>query len=300
MRRAVLGAGQTGVLVVALGLVACRGEPDGGATGSTASATASASTLASATASASTSAAPRDGGDGGEVRTHGGVTGRIAPNRPRYLQAEPMFVRIEVTSASDTPLSFDDSARHYDWRVRDASGAAVCERTGGPGRLGSEHIGKVQLARGETFRDTLLLNRLCGKPLAPGRYVVTLLRALVAGWAPISKRGCEARGSPAGEGGAEDGGALEEAACIAADFPVEILPWDASALRARVAGLSAERKAAWEAKDYPLEGAITSYGYWFCDYVRCDCAPTWDRYGEWLAKAMTRVPDALPESCRKR
>ena len=256
---------------------------------------------------ATASAAAVEGGDP-TVRRRGDVRGRITADKARYALGEPMLVDVEVTNAGSAPLTFDDRAARYIWIVRDEAGALLCDVGGASSRLGSEFAATIHLAPGEINRETRLLNTACVAFTRAGRYRVSILRVLSDARAMAPRRACEdlverrpaAAQASAAEATGERDCALELAPfpAIAADLLVELTPWDASALRARVAQLSGERATAARAGDLSREGALTSYGGWFCDHVRCDCAPLWNRNGDWFARALSRVPDAMPGACR--
>jgi hypothetical protein len=246
----------------------------------------------------------RDGGDSARpvVRTRGEISARFAPEKARYLLGEPMLLDLEVSNTSREPLEFDDRVWRYTWSVRSERDEVLCETRSKGGRIGSGFFRRIRLEPGEIHRDTLLLNAFCGSFAEAGRYLVSMTRSLAHDNAFPTDAACDdfdprhpdAGGDPA----CADGGTAPPA--VASRFWIEIAAWDAAALRARLATFNEERLAAARAHDYYRDGALTAYGDWFCDHVRCDCPPTWNRWDHWLEKAIARVPEQMGAHCRRR
>ena len=300
------GSARLAVVVASL-LAGCR-DP-GGAPGIAPSATASARAPSASARAAVASAPVVDAGDGSGVvvRTRGPLRARFAPEKASYVLGEPMLLVLEATNTGADPLVLDDRSGRYTWAVQDERGERLCESGGSTGRLGSEHVATIRVGPGETLRETRLLNGRCDAFARSGRYVVSVRRVLAEGDVMAPARGCDdldprARGAGAPEpsGSGPACADLRDFPAVATRFPVEVGAWDAGALRSRLATLPDERAAAWSARDLSREGSLSAYGDWFCDHVRCDCPPTWNRYGKWMEKAIARVPEKMGQGCRSR
>ncbi len=256
-----------------------------------------------------------------EVRTGGPVRATIAPDRASVPAGEPLLLRLTIENLGDTELQFDvggdwfgqNHPLRYGWEIRDDSGAVVCEvgKTL-PGPMaggGGGYLAKV--APGASHEEHLLLNPVCPAFKRPGRYRITLMRVLTRHEAlprdtpcdylmvPDTTRLAPGAPDPHGRRDATCMAALLAAPAIAADFSLEIAPYDAAALRTRLATVPQEQIDAAKAGHNALEGAFSSYGTWFCDQVRCGCPDDilFQRVDGWLAKALAEVPATLPLSC---
>ena len=212
-----------------------------------------------------------------------------------------MLLEIEVKNPGPEGLVFDDRMAHTVMVVRDESGAVLCDHGGRSPRLGSEFVGTIELAPGETYHETHLANGMCGAFGRAGKYQVSALRYVVKTHAGGPPRACETL-APSGVAPTEADGDCAEALsrfhAVAVELKVEVRPWDKAALAARTSQVEAERKAAYAARDLSREGALSAYADWFCDNVRCSCPAQWDRHGHWAVGALGRVPDAMGEGCR--
>jgi hypothetical protein len=95
--------------------------------------------------------------------------------------------------------------------------------------------------------------------------------------------------------------ALMAAPAVSAELTLDITPWDAAALKTRTATLPDEAVAAAHARDNVLEGAIHTYGAWYCQRLRCDCGDDvrFQRGDDWMTKAFAVIPAAPPaQACR--
>jgi hypothetical protein len=252
------------------------------------------------------------------VRTRGAVRGRIVAEQARYGLGEPIFVTLEVTNTGDAPLVFDvggdwgpgHMSIRYTWVIRDEHGVTLCDlgRDVPSSQGGGGYVPK--LAPGETFRETELLNPACEKMMRPGRYQVTGVRVFTR---RESSSSCDHTAPPDVTRlapGAPDPHGRVDAACmaelarfpaVATDFWLEITPWDRDALTARLARLPAERETAAVRSDNSREGAMTTYGAWFCERIRCDCRDEvlYQRVDDWFTQALSRIPATLPPLCPK-
>jgi len=235
------------------------------------------------------------------VRTRGPVTGTLRFDAEKYVLGAPMLLEIEVRNPGPEPLGFDDRGARVVWIVRDETGKTLCDVGGHESRLGSEFVGKVTLAPGETFHETRFVNRSCEGFTKPGRYQVSVLR-YVSDARPVGMaRVCEDLVPAPSDPQASDVDCAKELPrypAIAADLSLEILPFDPRALHERTGRLSAERKAAWDAHDLSREGALSAYPDWFCEHVRCSCPPLWERNGEWAVKTLENTPTTMGQGCR--
>ncbi len=256
-----------------------------------------------------------------EVRTRGAVRASIAPDRARVPAGEPLLLSLTIENLGDAELQFDvggdwfgqNHPLRFGWEIRDDSGAVVCEVGKAlPGPMaggGGGYVAKV--APGASHEEHLLLNPVCPAFKRPGRYRITLMRVLTRHEAlprdtpcdymmvPDTTRLAPGAADPHGRRDAACMAALLAAPAIAADFSLEIAPYDAVALRTRLAAVPGEQIAAAKAGKNALEGAFSSYGTWFCDQVRCGCPDDilFQRVDGWLAKALAEVPATLPLSC---
>jgi hypothetical protein len=237
------------------------------------------------------------------VRTRGEISARFAPEKAVYALGEPILVELDVSNTSRDTLVFDDRSRRYTWVVRSERDAVLCDSGRKGGRLVSEYVATVRLGPGETMRETSLLNPVCGAFAEAGRYLVSVRRSLSHERSDLlDEAACDdldprLRGAPRDPVCADAG---TPAPAVASRFSIEIAAWDAAALRARLATFAEEGRAAARAGDPSREGTLSPYGYWFCDHVRCDCPPLWNRYGDWLDKALARVPEQMGAGCRRR
>jgi len=258
------------------------------------------------------------------VRTRGPVRARVAAELARYAAGEPMFVVFEVDNAGDAELAFDVGGDwygllrplRYSWEVRDDSGRVRCALGAlPPGPMAGGGGGFTpKLAPGKSYRETLLMNPACDALLEPGRYRVTLVRVLTSSDAlaqakvavcselspPDTTVLAAGAPDPTGQRDAACMAALLAAPAVAAEFTVDISAHAPAELKRRVAGLPAEQQAAGQAGDNSREGAISTYGRWFCDRVRCGCPEDvrFQRVDDWLARAVAEVPDVLPAACK--
>jgi hypothetical protein len=235
------------------------------------------------------------------VRTRGAISARFAAEKAVYALGEPMLVELDVSNTSRDTLVFDDRSRRYTWVVRNERGEVLCDSGRKGGRVGSEYVATIRLGSGETMRETSLLNPVCDAFAEAGRYVVSVRRSLSHERSDLlAEPACddlEDASSPRDPSCADAG---TPAPAVASRFSIEIAAWDAAALRARLATFTEEGRAAARAGDPSREGTLSPYGYWFCDHVRCDCPPSWNRYGDWLEKAIARVPEQMGARCRRR
>ena len=233
-----------------------------------------------------------------------------------------MLVTMELRNPGPGVLAFDvggdyfDRAapRRYNWVVRDAHGTVVCERAKDPILAGGGGGYVARVKPGEPFRETHLLNAVCDTFTRPGRYRLTVVRVLTQRQALPSGLVCDVLAPPdltslAGEApdpyGKRDPAcmaALRAAPAIAADLELELTAYDAALLRKVLPGLDGERSASAKARDNSREGALSTYGGWFCSHVRCDCSDDvrWGRADDWFTQALSRIPDAMPASCPER
>jgi hypothetical protein len=220
-----------------------------------------------------------------------------------------MLVELEVSNAGGETLVFDDRPRRYTWIVRSERDEVLCDSGRKGGRIESGFFATIRLGPGETFRETSLLNPVCVAFAEAGRYLVSVRRSLSHEGAFTADSACDDLDPRQRAAGAADASSPGDPACadartaapaVASRFSIEIDAWDAAALRARLATLPAEARAAARAGDTSREGVLSGYGGWLCDHVRCYCPPTWNRFGQWLEKAIARVPEQMGAGCRRR
>jgi hypothetical protein len=243
------------------------------------------------------------------VRTRGEISAWLAPEKAKYALGEPMLVAFEVSNTGRETLLFDDRSWRYTWIVRSKGDEVLCDSGRRQGRLVSEYFSRIRIDPGETYRERYLLNAVCGAFAEAGRYLVSVRRSLSPENDLYADPACDDLDPRQRGAGAANASSRSDPACadarraspaVTSRFSIEIAAWDAAALRARLATFVDESRAAARGGDKSREGALPGYGYWFCDHVRCDCPPLWNRYGDWLEKAIARVPEQMGAGCRRR
>jgi hypothetical protein len=314
-----------GLLLVPLALffVGCESSDKRATPHVDASSTPAPMVTASATAAPSAMQVVTETLDNGVVvRELGAIRGRIAPERTKYIVGEPIFVKLEVRNAASGPLVFDEGSDYfnrpvplrYRWVVRDDAGAVLCDAGKRGARLGGGMGHPVELAPGETFRETHLLNPACDALTKPGRYRLSVVRVFTDRTTRSRDAACDDMAPPdptALAPDAPDPSGVRDAACmarlrsfpaVAAEFALELGEWDEAAMRAELAAMPSAREAARTEGDRSREGAMTTYGSWYCEHVRCDCSDDVRYQGarDWFSKALSRVPSKMPANCPSR
>jgi hypothetical protein len=104
---------------------------------------------------------------------------------------------------------------------------------------------------------------------------------------------------PHGQRSVECMDALRQFPILVTEFALEITPWDANRLRAAFRALPAAREDAARAGALSRDAAFGAFGHWYCARVRCDCpdAVLYEQVDDWLARALSRIPDTFSGPC---
>jgi hypothetical protein len=254
-------------------------------------------------------------------RNRGAIHGSIVIEGDRHVAGDPILVTLTVENQAADELVFDwgsdnDNAvgpLRYNLVVKDAVGATVCDLGKSPpasfGGLGM----KIKVAHGALYHDTYLLNPFCETLTRPGRYTMTIVRVLSDSdaWTDKVKKvmgPCNDElppdttvlqpgdADPMGQRDAKCMALLMAVPAVAAEWTLDITPWDPAAIRARGVTVEAEIASASHAGDNSRENALSHYAVWLCERARCGCPEDlrFQSGPHWVTSALSVVPDQLP------
>jgi hypothetical protein len=190
---------------------------------------------------------PEEPPDPPVVRVRGPVEGAVEPLTQRLAAGAPLIVRFRVTNAGDQPIKFrfggDNYAQgplRFTWLVRGANGEVECDlRTRPEPMSGGGGSANLVLATGETHERWLVPQTGCAALSKPGRHRLRLVRILTDD--DLAPEGCSeilvpdtTVDPPDDHGRAEQPECLEwllGAPAVAAEFELDVLPYDAAAVR---------------------------------------------------------------------
>jgi hypothetical protein len=239
-------------------------------------------------------------------RVRGPIKGKIAPEKSTYVAGEPIFVVFDLANTGKEALEFDVGGdfgpamfpQRYTWVVRDAQDKVLCD-------LGRDHLApqggggyRVKLGANRTFHETHVGTPVCPALLVPGTYKLTISRVLSQpmntcddiALPDLTKLGPGAK-DPYGKRDNACMIALSSLPAISSDSTIEITPWDAKALRQKLAIVATEHPT-----ETSRQGATAAYALWYCEHVRCGC-PAGIRdesVDDWVQQALSVVPDSPP------
>ncbi len=249
-----------------------------------------------------------------DTRVRGDLAGGFSLRRARVVAGEPVVADLELRSTHGPLVIFvggdQRNAAGFPTRVgvraTDAAGAVVCDSVGKPELMNFGGIGSDrELAQGEPYRESLVLNPACGALGVPGDYHVTLHRRVtdlkLVTTLPGSKVPTSCDVYPVNEGALPPGypaaceKLMEARPSVTTELTLHVEPFDAGALRIASEARLREARAT-TPRDEIGRNRLATY---LCDWVACGC-PKAAPGGEVTdADVLSALPKRLPASFPK-